>query len=615
MKRGQLTGVFQSLPRRKFLLDPSEVDLGELERREVIRPHATRWMMFKRALVWVSSLMRYRLARFRDRLRGDQSEELHGVRLREMFERVGGTAIKLGQQISLRVDMMSYEVCRELSRLMDAVEPFPVEYAIERIEAISGKTIDELFEKLDLEPIGSASIACVWRGTLRDGRQVAIKVRRKDVGTQFAADIELISMFTELMEGATFIRPGLLRHVRSEMSDMFYSELDFILEGNFQTIFRRQAKRHGMKWVTAPRIHWDLTAEDVLTSEFIEGVPCIDLIKYREQNDVQTLAQLEMQEIDPKVIGRRILELSVWMRLGSFFFHSDPHPGNMIIRPKNKIVMLDFGACGINTHQQELGEFTMTRAFAEGDVESAAAATLATMSPLPDIDIDRLTARLRQIFWDRYIDINAKDARWWERATATSFLTGIEGTKGFDLPLNIDTLRVMRSTLLYDTVGIRLHPSIRYMKLIRRYAVKLRKRKLRRREIRWDGREEVGRAAFFLETAGMMRTLAKTTRWIENTAEQVPRQFVRTSSKLTYTISTMLRAFMYTMLLVYIGIAGMMIYLRMSGEVSDLVDATNIVVNHPFLIATVGFILLFAVYQIVSKLAEKDHRNTNRRLM
>ena len=114
-----------------------------LEHRVIRRPRASRWQIIRRFFAWMNSLARYSWARARDRLRGDDSVETRGVRLREFFERLGAIATKIGQQLAVRVDFFPPEVCKELGRLMDSAPAFSVEVALVRIESSLGRPVDD----------------------------------------------------------------------------------------------------------------------------------------------------------------------------------------------------------------------------------------------------------------------------------------------------------------------------------------------------------------------------------------------------------------------------------------------------------------------------------------
>src|SRR6185295_10042447 len=109
-----------------------------------------------------------------DKMWRRDTPERRAVRLRGIIERIGGTAVKLGQQMAMRIDLLPYEYTVELARMLDRMPTFPTAYAIERLESRLGKPIDECFAAFDPKAIGSASVACVFQAFLKNGDRVAI---------------------------------------------------------------------------------------------------------------------------------------------------------------------------------------------------------------------------------------------------------------------------------------------------------------------------------------------------------------------------------------------------------------------------------------------------------
>ncbi|MDV3222635.1 ABC1 kinase family protein, partial [Intrasporangium sp.] len=113
-------------------------------------------------------------------------------RLAADLERMGPTFIKLGQLLSTRVDLLPPAYTEALSRLQDAVEPFPVEQVREIIEAELGAPLRSFFSDFDETPLAAASLAQVHRATTRNGREVVVKVQRPDVREVVSADMEVL---------------------------------------------------------------------------------------------------------------------------------------------------------------------------------------------------------------------------------------------------------------------------------------------------------------------------------------------------------------------------------------------------------------------------------------
>jgi predicted unusual protein kinase regulating ubiquinone biosynthesis (AarF/ABC1/UbiB family) len=146
----------------------------------------------RRLFVWLFGLSYFFGGVMLDKLRRQDSQRRQAVRLRRTFSRIGGTFIKFGQQMAVRVDLLPEVYCEELTRLLDRVDPFPTEIAIKSIESCLRQPLSEIFTIFDPEPIGAASIACVYQGVLKSGEKVAVKVRRPGIGSQFAADFRVL---------------------------------------------------------------------------------------------------------------------------------------------------------------------------------------------------------------------------------------------------------------------------------------------------------------------------------------------------------------------------------------------------------------------------------------
>jgi predicted unusual protein kinase regulating ubiquinone biosynthesis (AarF/ABC1/UbiB family) len=179
--------IIRTMPRRT----PGQ-SFGE----DVIIPRARR-VYFKaglfrtasRLLVWLAAIVRFFFANLVDFVLLRNTIQRRASRLRNIFENTGPTLAKLGQQLSMRADLLPYAYCAELSKTLDRVPPMPTEKAIEIIERSLRRSLGEIFQAFDPDPVGSASLACVYQARLRTGERVAVKVRRPGVGPQVAADL------------------------------------------------------------------------------------------------------------------------------------------------------------------------------------------------------------------------------------------------------------------------------------------------------------------------------------------------------------------------------------------------------------------------------------------
>lgn len=380
---------------------------------------------------------------------------------------MGGAAIKIGQQLSVRIDLFPYAVCRELEQLVDNVPAFPTEVAIEIIErslgAKQGKgraRLEEVFESFDPDPIGSASIACVYQAVLTSGSSVAVKVLRPGIKTSIAADLGVLNFVTRLLELLTVVRSGFFGNLRSELRTMLFEELDFASEARYTRLFRYYCKKDKLKWLTAPKVYTYCSTQDVLVTAFVSGFWCTEVLAARENNDRAALRTLAENGITPKKLGKRLTEYSFWSRYEALFFHADPHHGNIIVRPGCKLVFIDFGSCGTTSRKSRMAQLMVMDRMKNNDVSGTVEAAVATLEPLPMVDVYGLKKALEVEFWRWLFAFRDSKSEWWERTTASLWLALLNETRKRRIPIGLETLRLARSLLLVDTLCFRLYPKL-----------------------------------------------------------------------------------------------------------------------------------------------------------
>jgi ubiquinone biosynthesis protein len=413
-------------------------------------------MVIRRISRWLASGAVLGAALLLDRRRGRTSLRERAARLREHFERVGGPAVKFGQQLSIRVDMLPFEVCDELGKLTDAVPPMRWEDAHAVMARGFGRPPEDVFASIDPSPIGSASIATVYRAVLKSGEPVAVKVVRVGVASQFAADLATIDLLTAAFERLTLVRPGFFVNLRAGVRSMFMEELDLRLEARYQTLFARCARKDGLDWVEVPAVYRDLSGPDVLVSAFVDAIPLNRVLRAVDTRDEAAIAAFRAQGVDPTVLRDRILTLSLWSRFEAPFFHADPHPANVFVRPGGTLVMLDFGACCVNSTQVMRSALEVIRRMNADDVPGVASVSVHNNSPLPYIDTREFQRDIELTLWRFHQGLRDPDAEWWERTTATLWAKIAEASRRYGIPMSLGTLRALRSTLLYDSLAFRL---------------------------------------------------------------------------------------------------------------------------------------------------------------
>lgn len=254
-------------------------------------------------------------------------------RLRLAFEELGPTFIKFGQILSTRHDLLPEEYIRELSKLQDQVPPFSYQEARDMIKKELGKSLDEIFIFFDPEPIAAASIGQVYRARLLGGEEVAVKVMRPGVEELVETDLSILMSLAKFAE----------KHIKKSR---FYNPVGFIEE--FSRVMRQEiyyvheaqnADRFyknfaGSTTVRIPKVYWKYTTKRVLTLEFLEGIKISDIVL------------IEAAGLNRKKISNEFSSAYLKMIFEDGFYHADPHPGNILVSPEEKIIFLDFGMAG-----------------------------------------------------------------------------------------------------------------------------------------------------------------------------------------------------------------------------------------------------------------------------
>ncbi len=255
--------------------------------------------------------------------------------LSRAIDRLGPSYVKLGQFLSTRPDIVGGKVAVELERLQDRVAPMSREMAVAIIEASFGMKIESLFESFG-EPVAAASIAQVHRAEAKINdvvRPVAVKVLRAGTERRFARDLADMFFAARFAESLTpEFRRLRLSQVVETLARSVRMEMDFRLEAAAASEFAENSGNDPE--VRAPAIDWNRTTREVMTMEWIDGIPLTDPLR---------LADLGF---DPPALARTLIQTFLRTALRDGFFHADMHQGNFFVDNDGRIVAVDFGIMG-----------------------------------------------------------------------------------------------------------------------------------------------------------------------------------------------------------------------------------------------------------------------------
>jgi ubiquinone biosynthesis protein len=262
-------------------------------------------------------------------------------RYADALEAIGPAAIKFGQALATRPDLVGEDAALDLYRLQDALPPVSFPLIKASIEQALGRPLEQLYASIDEVPVGAASIAQVHRAVTTDGRHVAVKVLRPGVEQDFARAIdtyEWAAAQAEQMGGEIArLRPRL---VVATFKQWTARELDLRREAaSASELAKGMEAEPGFH---VPHIDWQRTARRVLTLEWIDGT--------KLSNREALLAAGH----DPRALAGILVKVFLRQAIGEGFFHADLHQGNLFALPDGRLAAIDFGIMGRINRQARL---------------------------------------------------------------------------------------------------------------------------------------------------------------------------------------------------------------------------------------------------------------------
>ncbi|MFB6155656.1 MAG: ABC1 kinase family protein [Haloferacaceae archaeon] len=296
-------------------------------------------------------------------------------RLRDTMLDMGPTFIKVGQVLSTRPDLVPPVYAEVFATLQDAVPPGPYR----KLEPVLEESVDvSRFDDVEHEPLAGGSLAQVHEATYR-GERVAVKIRRPGVKPLIETDLRVIRRLLPLVvsvapERLTFS----LRNVADDFERIISEELDFEREAAMMTEIRENFADDPT--VVVPEVHHEMSSETVLTMAYVGGTKITDVDELRAAG------------MDPTRVARDVANAYFKMGLEDGVFHGDPHPGNLAVDDRGRIVFYDFGMSGRFTPEMQAHVVDLYLAVVARDID-AIIDSLVDLDVL-DPDVDREEVRV-----------------------------------------------------------------------------------------------------------------------------------------------------------------------------------------------------------------------------
>lgn len=359
----------------------------------------------------------------------------------DAFQEIGPAAIKLGQALATRPDLVGEEAARGLALLQDSLPPAPFDEIRAAIEQGLGKPLGEIFSEVDPEPVGAASIAQVHRAVTIEGAHVAVKVLRPRIEEDFAAAIdtyEWAAAQVESMGGeAARLRPRLVVATFRQWTNR---ELDLRQEAASASELRENLVAESGFFV--PEIDWTRTARRVLTLEWIDGIKLTDRPALIEAgHDLKALAA---------ILVRAFLRQAVV----DGFFHADLHQGNLFALPDGRLAAIDFGIMGRIDRQARVWLAEILYGLLTGNYRRVAEIHFEAQYVPPHHSIAEFATALRAV-GEPMRGMPAKDV------SLGQMLDGLfKITRDFDMPTQPHLLLLQKTMVMEEGVAAALDPDI-----------------------------------------------------------------------------------------------------------------------------------------------------------
>ncbi len=278
--------------------------------------------------------------------RGEEAKwsSIIGQRLKKSFEELGPSFVKFGQLLASREDFFDKNFIDQMKQLQSQMSPIPFAQLKNKVEKSLGGKVEDYFEYVKEMPVGTASIAVVYRAKTLAGKDVVLKVRRPHIISTIETDFAIVSFIIHKLEkNSDQIRYLGLSRMLEDFVRTIEQEVDFRIEAANCERLKENLKNEKETSFVIPEIFRELTREDLLVMEFLDGTPFSQF-----KTDDTELKQKVMEQMH---VGVRVFVKNL---LGDGFYHADLHGGNFMVLRDQRVGIIDFGLMGRLSAKQRM---------------------------------------------------------------------------------------------------------------------------------------------------------------------------------------------------------------------------------------------------------------------
>ena len=369
------------------LVDPSELppvaivpikDLGRMKTLSLV----VRVLRFLFSIMWAQRVRH-------------ETPAVIAVRVRNFLEDLGGLWVKAGQLISLRTDLLSPEMADQLTQLQYHAYGFAPEIARQIVAETLGRPIEQVFDVFEDHPFAAASISQEHRAHLRrEGAWVVVKVQRPGIGPIFERDLRVIGWLAHWGAKAPGMAYAGFDKLFRELQNIMREEIDYRYETSNLRRMRKSLRRHR---VYVPKVFVEYGGPRVIVMELIEGPLMSDYLRVERTDPARLTTWCRQNNVKPNKVGSRLMRSFFRQMFEDNLFHSDLHPGNIILLRNSRFALIDLGTIGqLDANFADLYKREW-QAITQHDYGKAADLYVLMVDSIPPVDLTSFRARFVEV--------------------------------------------------------------------------------------------------------------------------------------------------------------------------------------------------------------------------